>query len=44
MSNPVSNDGRQRWSPTGAVLLLCAVTVALVAAPAFTRMRRPVTQ
>jgi len=41
MSQPVSNDGRQRWSPTGAVLLLCAVTVALVAAPAFTRMRRP---
>ncbi len=41
MSQPVSTDGRQRWSPTGAVLLLCAVTVALLAAPAFTRMRRP---
>ncbi len=37
----VENDNRQRWSPTGAALLLCSVTVALLPAPAFTRMRRP---
>jgi predicted deacylase len=41
MTKPVPNDGRQRWSPAGAALLLCSVTVALLAAPAFTRMRRP---
>ena len=41
MSKPVPTERRQRWSPTGAVLLLCAVTVALLAAPSFTRMRRP---
>ncbi len=40
MSNPVPNDGGQRWSATGAVLVLCSVSVALVAAPAFTRMRQ----
>ncbi len=40
MSNPVPSDRRTRWSATGAALLLCAVTVALLTAPAFTRMRR----
>jgi predicted deacylase len=41
MSEPVSIDVRKGWSATGAALLLCSVTVALLAAPAFTRMRRP---